>query len=363
MDNIKNVIVTAAGLSTRFEGLKPKWMLTHPSGRWMIVEALSSVDFSVIDKVYFGFLQEHLDKYNCIDGIKLCFKELGIEDKAELVALNSPTDNQPHTVYEVIKQANVKGSVLIKEVDNYFRFDVASQYFKDSTDNFMTYFDLNNTTSINPSNKSYVKFDTDENITDVVEKRVFSSTFGCGCYSFNDVKDYCKYFEKLSEDKGLYISYIIKNMIEDGHKFKAVEATDYVDWGTKEDWFNYVRRYKTLFVDLDGTLVESSGKYNPPYWGDTPPITENVEFLNKLYNTGKVYIIITTARPSTAKDVTLKQLEKYGILYHDIIFNLFHANRTIINDYGSSNPYPTCDAVNIPRNSNSLERYLKDLGL
>ena len=363
MDNIKNVIITAAGLSTRFEGLKPKWMLTHPSGRWMIVEALSSVDFSVIDKVYFGFLQEHLDKYNCIDGIKLCFKELGIEDKAELVALNSPTDNQPHTVYEVIKQANVKGSILIKEVDNYFRFDVASQYFKDSTNNFMTYFDLNNTTSINPSNKSYVKFDTDENITDVVEKRVFSSTFGCGCYSFNDVKDYCKYFEKLSEDKGLYISYIIKNMIEDGHKFKAVEATDYVDWGTKEDWFNYVRRYKTLFVDLDGTLVESSGKYNPPYWGDTPPITENVEFLNKLYNTGKVYIIITTARPSTAKDVTLKQLEKYGILYHDIIFNLFHANRTIINDYGSSNPYPTCDAVNIPRNSNSLERYLKDLGL
>ena len=40
-----------------------------------------------------------------------------------------------------------------------------------------------------------------------------------------------------------------------------------------------------------------------------------------------------------------------------------NANRTIINDYGSSNPYPTCDAVNIPRNSNSLERFLKDLGL
>ena len=50
---MKNLVVTAAGLSTRFEGLKPKWMLTHPSGRWMIVEALSSVDFSVIDKVYF----------------------------------------------------------------------------------------------------------------------------------------------------------------------------------------------------------------------------------------------------------------------------------------------------------------------
>ena len=114
---MKTLIVTAAGMSERFEGLKPKWMLTHPNGRWMIVEALSSVDFSVIDKVYFGFLQEHLDEYNCIDGIKLCFKELGIEDKTELVALNNRTDNQPHTVYEVIKQANIQGSILIKEVD------------------------------------------------------------------------------------------------------------------------------------------------------------------------------------------------------------------------------------------------------
>ena len=71
-------------------------------------------------------------------------------------------------------------------------------------------------------------------------------------------------------------------MINDGHIFKAVESTDYVDWGTKEDWFNFVRQFKTLFVDLDGTLVESSGKYKPPYWGDTPSIKKNVEFLNQL---------------------------------------------------------------------------------
>tara|TARA_A100001201_G_scaffold29164_1_gene31430 strand:+ start:1998 stop:3080 length:1083 start_codon:yes stop_codon:yes gene_type:complete len=360
---MKNLIVTAAGLSTRFEGLKPKWMLTHPSGRWMIVEALSSVDFSEIDKAYFGFLQEHLDEYNCIDGIKMCFEELGISDKAELVTLDKRTLNQPHTVYEVIKKVDIKGSILIKEVDNYFKFDVASQYYKDTTDNFMTYFDLNNTTNINPSNKSYVKFNDDNIITDIIEKHVFSSTFGCGCYSFRDAEEYCQYFEKSKDDKGLYISDIIKNMIVDGHTFKAVEASDYVDWGTKQDWFNFVRQYKTLFVDLDGTLVKSSGKYTPPYWGETEGIRENIDFLNKLYDTGKVYIILTTARNSEAREVTLKQLEREGIKYHNIIFDLFHANRTIINDYGSSNPYPTCDAVNIPRGSNSLERFLKDLGL
>ncbi len=151
-------------------------------------------------------------------------------------------------------------------------------------------------------------------------------------------------------------------MLSDGHIFKAIETFNYVDWGTKEDWFNYVRQYKTLFVDLDGTLVKSSGKYTPPFWGETESIKKNAEFLNELYDTGKVYIIITTARSSSAETETLKQLEREGIKYHNIIFDLFHANRTIINDYGTSNPYPTCDAVNLVRNSNELERFLKDLG-
>ena len=104
---MKSLIVTAAGLSTRFEGLKPKWMLTHPSGRWMIVEALKNLDFDSVDKVYLGFLQEHIEKYNCRDAIDLCIKELEIEDKAEVILLSERTDNQPHTVYEVIKKADI----------------------------------------------------------------------------------------------------------------------------------------------------------------------------------------------------------------------------------------------------------------
>ena len=351
---MKNLIVTAAGLSTRFEGLKPKWMLTHPKGNWMIVEALKAFDFESIDKVYLSFLREHIEQYNCLDAIKLCISELGIEDKTEIVLLDEQTKNQPHTVYTVIKQANVEGQIIIKEVDNYFTYKVEDG-------NYMCYYDLNDTTSINPSNKSYITIDDKGYITDLVEKKVISSTFGCGSYSFETAVDFCNYFETLQKDN-LFLSDIIYNMVLDGYKFKAVQSTDYIDWGTKEDWFNYVRQYKTLFVDLDGTLVKSSGKYTPPYWGETEGIKENIEFLNELYDTDKVYIILTTARSSDAKDVTLKQLEREGIKYDNIIFDLFHANRTIINDYGTSNPYPTCDAVNLVRNSNELERFLKDLG-
>ena len=55
-------------------------------------------------------------------------------------------------------------------------------------------------------------------------------------------------------------------------------------------------------------------------------------------------------------------MEREGIKYNNIIFGLLHSNRTLINDYGASSPYPTCDAVNIVTNSNELERFLKDLG-
>ena len=60
----------------------------------------------------------------------------------------------------------------------------------------------------------------------------------------------------MSDKTKLFLSDIIKQMIEDGFKFKPIKVLN-IDWGTKEDWFDYARQYKTLFVDIDGTLVKS----------------------------------------------------------------------------------------------------------
>ena len=130
----------------------------------MIVEALKNFDFDNVDKVYFGFLNEHIEKYNCRYAIEMCIDELGIKDKAEVVILSDRTNNQPHTVYEVIKQASIEGQIIIKEVDNRFSYGIEDG-------NFMCYYDLNDTTSINPSNKSYITIGDDGGISDLVEKK------------------------------------------------------------------------------------------------------------------------------------------------------------------------------------------------
>ena len=81
--------------------------------------------------------------------------------------------------------------------------------------------------------------------------------------------------------------------------------------------------------------------------------------MNDLYDSGKCRIIITTSRKSSFKEVTISQLDREGIKYHDIIFDLPHAERIVINDFSKSNKYPTCSSVNIPRNSNNLKDFIK----
>ena len=99
-----------------------------------------------------------------------------------------------------------------------------------------------------------------------------------------------------------------------------------------------------ILVTGDGGLIYSSNK----------------DYINKLYETGKVRIIFTTARKSKFKDETILQLEKCQIKYHKIIFDLLHCQRILVNDFSSSNSFPTAKAVNLPRNNDNLEQYLSE---
>jgi hypothetical protein len=114
-------------------------------------------------------------------------------------------------------------------------------------------------------------------------------------------------------------------------------------------------------VDLDGTLVVNSGEHFEPVWGTTSGLKENIEAINRLYDSGKVQIIITTSRKEEARGVTERQLKKEGVRYHQILFGLNHGKRIVINDYARSNPFKSCDSINIARNSNDLGDMLQGL--
>lgn len=348
-----NLIVPMAGKSSRFPNLRPKWMLTHPSGRFMAIESIKSLNLEKFSKIYFVCLQEHEDLYSFTKGFNEELEDLGIKGKSEFVFLKESTVDQPETVKQAIELANIKGSIFIKDSDNHF----TSEY---DSDNEVCYFDLNGSGLIKPSNKSYLTTDKHGYISNIVEKNVISPFYCVGGYGFKDASLFVKTLEKLSKKYDRYISDVIYKSILDGENFKAKKVNQYIDWGTLEDWERFKKTFGTLFIDIDGTLVKNSSAHFPPYIGNTEALTENINTLKKLYKTGKFQIILTTARSEKYREITIDQMKREEIPFDKLIMGLYHSKRIIINDYSKSNSFKSCDSVNVRRDSEDLSEMLKE---
>ena len=350
---MRSLIVPMAGRSTRFPNMRPKWMLSHPmTNRMMVTEAISGLNLDFFDNIYFLCLQEHEDKYSFMKGFVAELDDAGLRAKSNIVLLPEQTESQSETVYTFLSGYELDGFIFIKDSDGFYRCDVEER-------NQVAYFDLNDMDDINARTKSYVDLDVNDVVTNIVEKKVISSTFSSGGYGFADAKEFCKTFEKLQDMDGeCYISHIIFEMMLSGSTFYGTKTTDFKDWGTLDAWNKYKSQYKCLFVDIDGTLITNSSHHFPPYTGSGEPIEDNIDLLAELHEQGKAKIILTTSRPERLRQLTIQELQTKGIPFDDLVMGLPHCQRIVINDFARSNPYPSCSAINIPRNENNLTEFL-----
>jgi hydroxymethylpyrimidine pyrophosphatase-like HAD family hydrolase len=342
-----------AGKSSRFPNTRPKWMLSHPSSnRFMGIESITGLNLDFFENIYFICLEEHETQYQFLEGFKNELRKIGVENKSEIILLKEKTESQSETIFNAIKEKNIEGFIFVKDSDNYFDVEIKDQ------SNQICYFDLNSIDGINARNKSYIQLDTNGIVSNIVEKKVISSNFSVGGYGFSDAYEFCKNYENLKDIEGeCYISNIIFEMLLSGKTFTGTNTLNYKDWGTLEDWNKYKETYKTLFVDLDGTLVTNTSHLFPPYIGEGTPLQNNIDYLNKLYSSGRVRIVITTSRPKEYYQDTINELKNKQIPFDEIIMGLPHSQRILINDFARSNPYPSCSSLNIPRNSDNLEDY------
>ena len=327
-------------------------MLSHPmTNRMMVTEAISGLNLDFFDNIYFICLQQHEDKYQFMKGFVSELDDAGLREKSNIVLLPEQTDSQSETVYTFLSGYDLDGFVFIKDSDGFYRCDVEER-------NQVAYFDLNDMDDINARTKSYVDLDVNDVVTNIVEKKVISSTFSSGGYGFADAKEFCKTFEKLQDMDGeCYISHIIFEMMLSGSTFYGTKTTDFKDWGTLDAWNKYKSQYKCLFVDIDGTLITNSSHHFPPYVGSGEPIENNIDFIAELHEQGKTKIVLTTSRPEKFRQLTITELQTKGIPFDELVMGLPHCQRVIINDFARSNPYPSCKAINIPRNTDDLMEY------
>ena len=327
-------------------------MLSHPmTNRMMVTEAISGLNLDFFDHIYFICLQQHEDKYQFMKGFVSELDDAGLREKSNIVLLPEQTDSQSETVYTFLSGYDLDGFVFIKDSDGFYRCDVEER-------NQVAYFDLNDMDDINARTKSYVDLDVNDVVTNIVEKKVISSTFSSGGYGFADAKEFCRTFEKLQDMDGeCYISHIIFEMMLSGSTFYGTKTTDFKDWGTLDAWNKYKSQYKCLFVDIDGTLITNSSHHFPPYTGSGEPIENNIDYIAELHEQGKAKIVLTTSRPERLRQLTIMELQTKGIPFDELVMGLPHCQRVIINDFARSNPYPSCKAINIPRNTDDLMEY------
>ena len=149
-------------------------------------------------------------------------------------------------------------------------------------------------------------------------------------------------------------------MILDNHYFSYTEANNYVDWGTLREFRNFQKGFFTIFCDFDGCIVENSSRFDKkPFRSKI--IKPNINCLRDLQKIVNIELVITTSRPKVEKKNISKILNKNKIKYKEIITDLMHTKRILVNDFAKTNPYPSSVAVNIKRNDNGLSFILESI--
>jgi hypothetical protein len=348
------LIIPAAGRSSRYPGMKPKWLLTHPSGKLMIEMVLASANHSWFKKTVVTILKEHCQNHDADIILKQIFGA-----SVEIVVLDEPTQSAAQTVYETINQASISGQIVIKDSDCIVETSYHPKY------NHIIGLTVNAKTDIDRlQQKSFIIKNDDNIIVDILEKQMVSNVVCLGVYS-TDAESFVRgYVEICNNDvykheSEIYVSHVISYLITCEHSvFEYVEADRFVDWGTVDEWYKEIKKHNTYIFDIDGVLLKNCGKYGVKNWNTYfEPIEENIQILKSLSDDGNE-IIFMTARPQQYLDKFKELMHSRGIKYKTIIHSCNHSKRTIINDFAPTNPYPSCEALSIRRNSR-LSEYLK----
>lgn len=337
------IIIPCAGLSSRFPGLRPKYLLTDYSGKMMIEQA--SKNFIGKYPVSIVILKKHDEEYNAQFRLREVFGNL-----VNIIVLEEPTLGPADTVYQAITTNGIKGPFLIKDSDGFYDSTIVNG-------NIIYVCNLNENPNIkNVHAKSYTITNDQGIINSVIEKQIVSNNFCAGGYQFESAAEYCDIFLKIksSSNKEIFVSNIVDYMINNGSIFIEQKVHNFIDVGTASEWFEYNNK-PTYFCDIDGTIIKNKHPEDP----NVEILQNNTGILLKEISRG-CKIVFCTARPKKFEHITRKLLNELGFTNYELIMEVNHSKRILINDFAQSNPYPSAEAINLKRNSDTLPEYIKN---
>ena len=191
------LVIPAAGKSSRYPDMRPKWMLTHPDGKMMIEKVLEEFRYKGYRRTCIVVLREHCSEFEADLVLKQAFGE-----SIEVLILEKPTKSCPETIYKAIQDLKIKGRVIIKDTDCIVSPETVI------SENFIVGMSIDENSSIKKiQNKSFIVKNDDNIIQDIVEKSIVSNNICLGVYcllseefieSYNQIINSNLLFEKMS---------------------------------------------------------------------------------------------------------------------------------------------------------------------
>jgi hypothetical protein len=339
------VIVPAAGMSSRFPGMKPKYLLYDYKHELMLTNAISYYYRKGL-KITIGILREHDEKYNSAEFIRYHYG-----NSVNIIILDEKTKGPADTVYQILQRCDAK-EFIVKDCDSSFIHELTND------DNYVCVSNISEHETLNKLYaKSFVICNEQGIITDIVEKKVVSNNFCVGGYKFRNADKYMDAYELVQKEKEVYVSDVISTLMNYGEIFTTRFVKEYQDFGTVQEWLKHNDR-PVIFCDIDGTLIHNQTRVGLNNYNAVPiKLENNVRVLLEKQEQGAQFVF-TTSRTKDQREVTEAMLKRLGFRDFELIMGLQNTRRILINDYDTANPYPRAEAINLKRNSDNLSDYL-----
>tara|TARA_R110001592_G_scaffold62492_3_gene191259 strand:- start:9532 stop:9906 length:375 start_codon:yes stop_codon:yes gene_type:complete len=112
---------------------------------------------------------------------------------------------------------------------------------------------------------------------------------------------------------------------------------------------NKMNRPKTIFCDLDGTLVKHTNPIDIQNSDLVLEVLPGVHDRLVEWDTKGYHLVITTGRKESAREATIKQMQRAGINYDQLIMGFGGGDRILINDRKINSDRDTASVINLDR--------------
>lgn len=220
------IIVPAAGLSTRYRSPKPKYLLFDANGELMLAAAVRP--FISKFSITIGILAEHDNNFQVQDLLNRHIPQ------ARIVVLPERTRGPADTVCQIIDRADIRGEFFVKDCDSFFDYNYQPGNVICTTD--IAYHEIVRQLAA----KSFVIANDQGLVLNIIEKQVVSNLFCVGGYQMVDSRLYKDVFLRLqSITSEIFVSHVIQEMIASGEIFVRQNVQNWVDVGTIDEWIVY----------------------------------------------------------------------------------------------------------------------------